>query len=87
MKHNKKAKWIMLTTGVTGAVIISTVILVLMFEGVFLPIEDVPTFQLLIGLFALLFGTIFASFCCFRFIYVSKEGIEDENRVRGKKNN
>lgn len=78
MKHNKKPKWIMLTTGAIGAVLISTAILVLMFEGVILPIEDVPTFQLLLGVFALLFGTIFASFCCFRFIYVSKEGKEDE---------
>lgn len=78
MKHNKKAKRKMLMSGAIGALIIFAAILVLMFEGVFLSIEDVPTFQLLIGLFALLFGTIFISLYWFRYVYVSKEGIEDE---------
>lgn len=66
MKHSKKAKYTMLTTGAVGAALIISVFFAL-------SIEDVSTFQFLIGSLALLFATIFASFCCFRFIYVSKE--------------
>ena len=46
MKHNKKAKWIMLTTGAIGVALIPTAIFAPMFVSIFSPI-DMSIFQLL----------------------------------------
>ena len=77
MKHNKKAKWIMLTTGAIGVALIPTAIFVPMFVSIFSPI-DMSIFQLLIGMFALLFAMIFvASGLLLSPDSIKKEGKDD----------
>ena len=62
-KHNKIVNWIMLITGAIMVALVPIAIFVPMFASIFffVPIEDVYTFQFLIGVFALLFGTIFVA--------------------------
>ena len=80
MNNKKIAKWIMLITGAITVALVPIAIFVPMFVSIFfiVSIEDVYTFQFLIGIFALLFGMIFVAVGLFMFPNsIKKEGKED----------